>query len=79
MFKNAIFLFLCLAILPCYSQSKTLKVVGSEFPKILQKCEGGKVCGVAVDILKEMETKLDVHFDIEILPWARALDMIKRK
>jgi len=52
--------------------------VGTTFPSILEAGADQKPKGVAVDLLKRISQITGDQFDIRILPWSRALELVKR-
>lgn len=58
-------------------QSHVVRIVGNEFkePKIYMN--NGQAVGVLVDILRYIESKSDIEFDIKLYPWKRAYEKAK--
>ncbi|NVK17214.1 MAG: transporter substrate-binding domain-containing protein [Methylocystaceae bacterium] len=52
--------------------------VGTTFPSILETGADQKPKGVAVDLLEQISERTGDQFDIRILPWSRALELVKR-
>ena len=63
-------------IFPIFMQSKTLNIVTIDFPPYAFK-QNGKVIGFNVEILNHIFSKLNIKIKYHILPWARAVKMIK--
>lgn len=55
--------------------AETLRCVGTEFPYILG-LKDGKPAGIAVEVLRELETRADFRCRIEVLPWKRAQALV---
>ncbi|MDV7339771.1 transporter substrate-binding domain-containing protein [Terasakiella sp. A23] len=79
---NLHFIILCLIIL----QTTTVRAddhnsylfVGTTFPRILEKDDQNKPVGVSVDLLQKISKITGDTYEVRILPWTRALQMIKR-
>lgn len=71
-------LALSLLSLPLKAQEKgSYLFVGTQFPLILGKGENGQPTGVAVDLLAHISERSGKTINIEILPWARALNKVR--
>ena len=58
------------------SRSDTLSVVTLHYPPYIYE-ESGKVAGFSADLLKEVFRRMDIPVQIKVLPWKRALKMVK--
>lgn len=67
----------CLLPLPLLAE-QTYVFVGTTFPAILEADENKKPQGVSVALLEEVSKITGDLFDIRILPWTRALSLVKR-
>lgn len=67
-----LFLFLQLPVF-----GKSYRFVGTNFPKIVEKSESGKVSGLGVEIVQLICKRLNVKATIHLYPLKRALEMIK--
>lgn len=73
-----LYLFLtCLLPLPLWAGQRYV-FVGTTFPYILETGQNNKPQGVSVTLLEEVSKLTGDVFDIRILPWTRALSLIKR-
>ncbi|WP_076590151.1 substrate-binding periplasmic protein [Vibrio ostreicida] len=57
--------------------SEPLQLVTLEYPPYIE-VEEGQVSGVATEVVAYIFYHLDVPVEITVLPWARALNMVKR-
>lgn len=53
------------------------KCVTFEYPPLESAGTSGKPTGIAVDIVGKVFSKLGHKVDVEVLPWARGLDLVK--
>jgi polar amino acid transport system substrate-binding protein len=54
----------------------TLSVVTLHYPPYIYE-ENGKVAGFSADLLKEVFRRMDIPMQIKVLPWKRALKMVR--
>lgn len=54
------------------SQSKELKLVTETLPPYQYFDDEGNLQGFSIDVVKALEKQVDMKFNIEVLPWARA-------
>ncbi|MGF1742509.1 transporter substrate-binding domain-containing protein [Vibrio profundum] len=67
------FLLLILSIMLCFETfSKPLKIASLSYPPFTY-LEGNRPTGIAVDIVSEIMSRLDIEYEIIILPWPRVL------
>lgn len=60
------------------TQGKTFHIVGDDdFPPFSFVDENKKIVGIDIDILRELASRLEIDFDIELVPWKRLLLMTK--
>ncbi|MGB9821204.1 MAG: HD domain-containing phosphohydrolase [Pseudothermotoga sp.] len=58
--------------------TQTIKFVsGEEYPPFIWKDETGKPAGITVQILQLLEKKLDISFEIELMPFSQALEKLQ--
>ncbi|MFE8072460.1 transporter substrate-binding domain-containing protein [Marinobacteraceae bacterium S3BR75-40.1] len=57
---------------------QTYHAVGAFFPRIAEASETGELQGVGVDLARQIATKLGHRLEIDLHPWARALQMIRK-
>ncbi len=68
---------LCLALIAfAPAAADTLELVTLQYPPYEFE-ENGEVKGVAIDIINEVFSKMKQPISIKVLPWARAIGMIK--
>ena len=72
-----VFLFSLMVWVSHACAADTYRFVGTTFPLILQNGPDGKLEGVSVDIINDIAQEQNFNFSIEILPWQRALSMVK--
>ncbi|HBT26334.1 MAG TPA: HD domain-containing protein [Pseudothermotoga sp.] len=53
-------------------------VSGDFYPPFIFKDEKGNIVGISVDILHLLEKKIDVKFEIKLLPFSQALEKLER-
>lgn len=76
--KNIFFsLLVSLFLFPPMGMAEKYDFVTFEFPPLEYAGENGDAKGIAVEIVTKIMTKLDHTINIEILPWARALNMMR--
>jgi len=56
--------------------AQTFKIMTEEYPPF-NYSDGGKLSGLAVEVMQAMVKKLGHPEDIEMLPWARAYGLIQ--
>ncbi len=67
------FIFFIFCVVPSFAQSAdTLKIVSLQYPPY-QYIEDGIIKGCAYEIIEEVFKRLGYNFDMEIIPWSRAL------
>ncbi len=59
------------------ARAREFYFVTSEYPPLEYKDESGSAKGVAVEIVTRIMTELGHSASVEVLPWARALKMVK--
>jgi len=69
---SAIFLILILFYSSLVMAEKPLRLVTLSFRPFIYS-EGGKIKGIDAEILKELFRRSNIKYEIEILPWKRAL------
>ncbi len=57
--------------------SQTIQLVSIDYPPYVYQ-ENGKIKGFNVDLLKEIFQRMKTPMEIELMPWARAVKMIRR-
>lgn len=75
----SLFCFILFLDMPLFGQEQTYKLVSEIWPPFRIKksespCSG---CGIDMDLLLELEMRMDIHFDITFCPWSRALEKLK--
>ena len=68
------FLFIYLFTISLYADLKI--IVPNELPQ--QYYENGKLVGIGIDILKEIQKRLNISVEIEVYPWSRAMAIGKK-
>ena len=58
--------------------AKTIKVVATEVPGLIEVSRG-QPTGIFVETLSRVEKNLDIKFEYLFMPWARALEAIKKQ
>jgi polar amino acid transport system substrate-binding protein len=77
MSKTFFSLFLLLAM-SFGAHAQSFKLVGDDdFPPFTFIDQGKQLTGIDIDILEELSARLDIEFDIELVPWKRLLLMTK--
>ena len=59
------------------SAEKVYTFVGAQFPFILEQQEPHRPFGVSVEVLDSISQRSDIKFEIKLMPWPRALRMVK--
>ncbi|MBG0761157.1 amino acid ABC transporter [Vibrio cidicii] len=67
---------LVLALLPKSSAAESLRVVTLEYPPYIES-KGSQVSGIAVNLVAEIFSNLEIPAEITVLPWARALNYME--
>lgn len=74
MIRNVLlFLWLCVALF-----GQDLKLMTENYPPYNYEIDG-KLHGISVDIVKEIQKRLNIDVDIEVLPWTRAYEIAQKK
>ncbi|MBB6481895.1 substrate-binding periplasmic protein [Spirochaeta isovalerica] len=68
-----------LSIIPIGAENTTFTLVSEIWPpfRISQNPGDCDDCGIDIDIINELERRLDITIEVEFCPWARALEEIK--
>ena len=69
-------LALFITLLPAFASGNGLRIVTTHFPPYVF-IEDGMLKGLHVNLLYEIFKRMEVSFTIELLPWPRALQMLK--
>lgn len=72
-----ILLFLLIISSVCFPNQIIRFVSGEEYPPFIWTDEAGKPAGITVQILQLLEKKLDLSFEIELLPFSKALEKLQ--
>lgn len=71
-------LFFLLIISSTFFSRQVIRFVSGEaYPPFIWKDETGKPVGITVQILQLLEKKLDISFEIELLPFSKALEKLQ--
>ena len=57
---------------------KTYLFVGTYFPFIFERDKNGAFHGISVDILKHVSELTGYQFELQLVPWPRAISMVKK-
>lgn len=77
--KQLLIIAVAILLLANQSLAKTqLTLVGNtgNYPVCYQD-DSGKIVGINVDIIRELAKRMDIDINIQLVPWARTLSMIK--
>ncbi|WP_448523844.1 HD domain-containing phosphohydrolase [Pseudothermotoga sp.] len=75
--KRRIFLFLLLSLVTlCFSQ-RVKFVSGDFYPPFIYRNERGEVVGISIEMLKAIEKVSELRFDVELLPFSKALSLVE--
>lgn len=74
--KKKLFVLLILFFFPLYLYSQTLTFITSQIPPYVYT-ENNKIKGFNVEILNKIFTKMGIEVNYKIVPWARAIMMVK--
>ncbi|MBN2658372.1 MAG: amino acid ABC transporter substrate-binding protein [Spirochaetales bacterium] len=79
MVKTVKIIFLFLLLIPLAAQENTFTLVTEIWPpfRISDTPRDCSSCGIDIDVINELEERLNARIDIEFSPWARALEEIK--
>lgn len=72
-----ILLFFLIISSVCFPSQIIRFVSGEEYPPFIWIDETGKPVGITVQILQLLEKKLDLSFEIELLPFSKALEKLQ--
>lgn len=59
------------------AQARDWLVVGTQFPRVYERAEDGRIAGLAPAVLRELAGELGVGLRFELHPWARAQRMVE--
>lgn len=75
--KRTFIVFLLAFPLLIFSTQTIKFVSGEEYPPFIWKDETGRPAGITVQILQLLEKKLDISFEIELMPFSQALGKLQ--
>ncbi len=75
--KFFLLFFLLIVPLTFFPKQVIRFVSGEEYPPFIWKDEAGKPVGITVQILQLLEKKLNLSFEIELLPFSQALEKLQ--
>lgn len=76
--RRLVLAFLFLLGLSLKSHCETFQIVGDDdFPPFSFVDNMGQITGIDIEILRELENRLEIEFDIKLVPWKRLLLMTK--
>ncbi|WP_439331977.1 transporter substrate-binding domain-containing protein [Pseudoalteromonas caenipelagi] len=75
MFRWCSLIFLTL----CYNTLASVEILTSQEPPVNFRSRDGALTGFSVDIVKEMQKRVDDKSDIYMYPWKRAYNMALKK
>jgi len=76
--KNAILLAAALTLAPVTALADVIKCTSLEFAPLIFVGSDKKPTGLAVDVVQQVLKKMGHTLEVEIYPWARSLEMVKR-
>lgn len=75
--KTLLILTFCMTLLfSAFSAGRKLLVIGEELPP-MEFLDGGKVTGFDIDVITAVFKKMNIDFEVKLIPWERCWKMVE--